>query len=52
MCLIPKLINIPFPSYYLISFDFLPPHIAHFDNSIVLPYLVFETLRFMISVSL
>ena len=49
--LIPKLLNSPFVSWFLINLDFLLPHITHFDNTIVLPLLVFETLVFMFSVS-
>ena len=45
-----KLLNIPFASCFLINFDFLLSHTAHFDNNIVLPLLVFETLGFMFSV--
>ena len=45
--LIPKLLNSPFASWFLINFDFLLLHIAHFDNTISLPLLVFETLGFM-----
>ena len=43
----PKLIHIPISSCFLINLDFLRPHIAHFDNIIVLPLLVFETLGFL-----
>ena len=46
--LIPKLLNNPFTSWFLINFDFLLSHIAHFDN--ILPLAVFETLGFMFSV--
>ena len=49
--LIPKLLNSPFASLFLINLDFLLQHIAHFDNTIVLSLLVFETLEFMFSVS-
>ena len=49
--LAPKLRSIPLASCFLINFDFLLPHIAHFDNRIVLPLLVFETLGLMFSVS-
>ena len=49
--LIPKLLNNPFASWFLINIDFLLPHITHFDNIIVLLLLVFETLGFMFSVS-
>ena len=37
--LIPRLLNNPFASCFLINFDFLEPHIAHFDNIIILPLL-------------
>ena len=46
----PKLLNIPLASCFLINLDFLLPHIAHFDNIIVLPLLGFETLGFIFSV--
>ena len=36
-----QLANNPLASCSLINFDFLAPHIAHFDNIIVLPLLVF-----------
>ena len=42
--LIPKLLNSPFASWFLINLDFLLPHIAHFDNTIVLLLLVFEAI--------
>ena len=45
-----KLLNIPLASCFSINFDFLLPHIAHFDNIIVLSLLVFETLGFIPSV--
>ena len=48
--LIPKLLNNPLASCSLINIDFLLPYIAHFDKSIVLLLLVFETLEFMFSV--
>ena len=32
----PKLLNNPFAFCFLINLDFLRPHIAYFDNSIVL----------------
>ena len=48
----PKLLNSHFASYFLINLDFLLPHMAHFDNIIVLPLLVFETLGFMFSIYL
>ena len=41
--LIPRLLNNPFASCFLINFDYLEPHIADFDNIIVLPLLVAET---------
>ena len=40
----PKLLNFPFASCVLINLHSLPPHIVHFDNNIVLPLLVFQTL--------
>ena len=43
----PKLLNSPFASSFLTNRDFLRPHIAHFDNIIVSPLLVFEILGFM-----
>ena len=46
----PKLLNIPLASCFLINLDFLLPHIAHFDNIIVLPLLVFETTGLTFSV--
>ena len=42
--LIPRLLNNPFASCFLINIDFLLPHMAHFDNIIVLPILVTEIL--------
>ena len=48
--LMPRLLNNPFACCYLINFDFLAPHIGHFDNIIVLPLLVFETTGLMFSV--
>ena len=45
--LIPSLRNNPFASCCLINFDFLLPHIAHFDNIIILPLLVLETCGFI-----
>ena len=48
--LTPKLLNNPFASCSLINHDFLLPHIAHFDGSIVLQLLVFETHGFILSV--
>ena len=38
----PKLLNNPFASFSFINLDFLLPHIGHFDNNIVLPFLVFS----------
>ena len=46
-----KLYNNPLASYFLINLGFLLPQIAHFDNSIFLVLLVFETLWFMFFVS-
>ena len=45
-----KLLSIPLSSCFLTNLDFLLPHRAHFDNNIVLPSLVFETLGFMLLV--
>ena len=39
--LIPRLLNNSFAYCSLINFDFLLPHMAHFDNIIVLPLVVF-----------
>ena len=50
MVLRPKLLNIPFASCFLINLDILASHIAHFDNIIVLPLLVFITFGFILSV--
>ena len=36
--LIPSLLNNPFASCFLINFDFLLPHIAHFDNILFYRY--------------
>ena len=46
----PKLLNNAFACCSLINFDFLLPHIAHFDKIIVLPLVVFKTFGFMLSV--
>ena len=48
--LTPKLLNNLFASWFLINVDFLLPHIAHFDNIVFLPLLVFETFGFMFAV--
>ena len=45
-----KLLNIPFASCSFINLDSLLPHTAHFDNSIVLPFLLFNTFEFTIFV--
>ena len=47
----PKLLNNPFASCSFINFNFLPPHIAHFDDNIVVPFLVFNTYEYIFSVS-
>ena len=47
--LIPNLFNNPFASWFLINLDFLLPHIAHFDNIIILPLLVLEMCGFIFS---
>ena len=49
--LTPKLLNRPFDSWSLINIDFVLPHIAHFDNIVVLLLPVFKTLGFMFSIS-
>ena len=36
---------------HLTNLDFLLSHMTHFDNSIVLPLLVFQTFGFVLSVS-
>ena len=41
--LISSLLNNSFASCFLINIDFLLPHIAHFDNIIILPLLVLDT---------
>ena len=48
--LIPKLLNNPFASCSFINLDFLLPHIAHFDDDIDLPFLVFNTFELTYSV--
>ena len=45
-----ELLNIPLASCFLMNLDFLLPHIAYFDNNIILQLLVCETLGFMFSV--
>ena len=40
----PKLLNIPFASCSFINLDFLLQHTAHFDDNIVLPFLVFSNI--------
>ena len=40
--LVPKLLNNPFAFLFLINFDFLLPHMAHFDNIIALLLLLLE----------
>ena len=45
--LILRLLNNPFACCHLINFDFLAPHIGHFDDIIVLSLLVFETTGLM-----
>ena len=46
----PRLLNISFASCSFINLDFLLSHLAHFDNKIVSPLLVFEIFGFMFSV--
>ena len=48
--LIPKLLNNTLALCSLINFDFLLSHIAHFEKSIVLPFFVLTTFRFLLSV--
>ena len=48
--LIPRLLNNPFASCFLINFDFLLPHIARFDNIIVLPLITADICGLMFSV--
>ena len=48
--LIPKLLNNTFAHCSLKNFDFLLPHMAHFDKIIVLPLVVIEAFGFMLSV--
>ena len=45
----PKILNSPFASCSFINLDFLLPHTTHFDNNIVLPFLVFKTFRYTFS---
>ena len=45
--LLPKLLNSPFTSWFLLNLDFVLPHITHFDNMIILPLLVLETCGFI-----
>ena len=46
----PKLLNNPLASCSFINLDFVLPHTAHFDDIIVLPFLVFNTFRSIFSV--
>ena len=46
----PKLLNNLFSSCFFYKYRFLLPHTAHFDDSIDLPFLVFNTLEFTFSV--
>ena len=43
--LITRLFNNPFASCFLINFDFLSPHTAHFGNIIIPPFIAFEICR-------
>ena len=45
--LIPKLLNRPFASWFLINLHFLLLHFANFDNIIDLPLLVLESFGSM-----
>ena len=49
--LVPKLLNSPFASWFLINLDSLLPDIAHFDNTIALPLLLLEVFGSLFSVS-
>ena len=40
-----SLLNNPLVSCSLINFDILQLHTAHFDKSIILPFLVFTTFK-------
>ena len=46
---IPKLLNSPLASCCLM-FDFLLSHTTYFDKSIILPFFVFATFGFLLSV--
>ena len=46
-----NLLNTPLASWSLINSNFLLSHTAHFDKSIILPFLVFTTFGFLLSVS-
>ena len=48
----PKLLNNLFASCSFITLDILLPHTAHFDNNIVLPFLVFNSFELTFSVIL
>ena len=45
--LTPKLRNSPFASWFLINLNFLLPHVAHFDNIIVLPCIFYVICIFL-----
>ena len=49
---IPKLLNNPLRYCSFINLDFPLSDYAHFDKSIILPFLVFTTFGFLISVFL
>ena len=46
----PRLHNDPIASCSLINFNFLQSHTEHFDKSIILPFFVFATFGFLLSV--
>ena len=46
----PILLKKPFASYSFINLNFLLPHIAYFDDNIVLPFLVFNTFESIFSI--
>ena len=47
---IPKQLNNPLASCYLINLDFLLSHTAHFGKNTVLPFLVSTTFGHLLSV--
>ena len=45
-----KLLNNMLVTCSSVNLNFFQSHLAHFDNSVVLPLLVFKTVGFMLSV--